>query len=41
MPRKKVIAAMDLNDFLPNLLLKRGKATKKIKVFNRDNFVLP
>jgi hypothetical protein len=41
MPKKKVFAARNLQDCLPNLPLKTGKAKKKIKVFNRDNFVLP
>jgi hypothetical protein len=33
MPKKKVFAARNLKDCLPNLPLKTGKAKKKIKVF--------
>jgi hypothetical protein len=33
MPKKKFIAARDFKDCLPNLLLKTGKAKKKIKGF--------
>jgi len=37
----KVFAARNLKDSLPNLPLNTGEAKKKIKVFSRDNFVLP
>jgi hypothetical protein len=33
MPKKKVIAARDLKDCLPNLPLKGGKAKKKTNFF--------
>jgi hypothetical protein len=33
MPKKKVFAARNLKDWLPNLPLETGKATTKIKVF--------
>jgi hypothetical protein len=33
MSKKKVVDARDLEDCLPNLPFKRGKAKKKIKVF--------
>jgi hypothetical protein len=38
MPKKKVIAARDLKDCLPNLPLKKGKAKKKIKIFLSRQF---
>jgi len=39
--KKKLIAARDLKGCLPSLPLKTRKEKKKIKVFSRDNFVLP
>jgi hypothetical protein len=38
MPKKKVFAARNLKDCLPNLQLKKGKAKKKIKVFLSRQF---
>jgi hypothetical protein len=38
MPKKKVFAARNLKDCLPNLPLKTGKAKKKIKSFLSEQF---
>jgi hypothetical protein len=38
MPKKKVFAARNLKDCLPNLPLETGKAKKKIKVFLSRQF---
>ena len=38
MPKKKVFAARNLKDCLPNLPLETGKSKKKIKVFLSRQF---
>jgi len=40
MQKKKLIDTRNLKDCLPSLPLKTRKQKKKIKVFNRYNFVL-
>jgi hypothetical protein len=39
--QNKFIAARNVKECLPSLPLKTRKEKKKIKVFSRDNFVLP
>jgi hypothetical protein len=41
MPKKKYIAARDLEDCLPNLPLKPGRQKRKSKFFDLDNVVPP